>query len=447
MERVRLQEVDCEYYHGMLPCGLRFCVVPRPGFRRTFAILGPRYGSVDNAFYGPHGDGPYMVPAGIAHFLEHKMFEKPTGHMFRRFAAAGAMCDAYTSYTYTGYVLSTAGDWRVPLRLLVELVFDLHLTRETVEKEKGIIEQEIRMVEDDPDTRAFEELMRCLYHRHPVRVPIAGTVADVRSLGVEQIELCHRTFYHPSNMWLSVAGPVDPQEVTELVQELLEARGYRPQEPVRRLLPQEPEGVVRPQQTVRMSVGQPLCYLGFKDVPSTEQGESLWDQLAAVSIALDATLGPASDLYLSLYQEGLIDDTFQAHYEGEQSYAHLVIGASTPDPARLSDRLREGLQRAVERGIDEGTFRRCIKAARGRFLRRLDPPFGPLARLVFAFRHRGTDPMRALDRLAALDISQVSSALRRLVSRPLAAVWVLPRQREAGAGPDAGSGFSGGSWA
>jgi predicted Zn-dependent peptidase len=216
-----------------LPSGLNVVVIPRPGFHKTFATFATRYGSIDNAFHDPETGSVVRVPDGIAHFLEHKMFEQQGGgDAFDDFARLGASSNAYTDYTSTTFLFQTTSHVEENLNTLLNFVQQPYFTDANVEKEKGIIEQEIRMYLDMPGDRLHSNLMRALYVHHPVRVDIAGSVDSIRTITPKDLYTCYHTFYHPSNMVLLIIGDVNAQAMIEAVVENQQARDYSRRGPV-----------------------------------------------------------------------------------------------------------------------------------------------------------------------------------------------------------------------
>src|SRR5690606_17846313 len=234
----RLQE---QVYQARLDNGLGVFVMPKPGFHKKYAVFSTRYGSVDNRFRRPDRDEVIQVPDGIAHFLEHQLFQDASGHVFNAFADLGASVNAYTSYTMTSYLFSTTDNFPQAFDKLLDFVQAPHFTEAGVRKEIGIIEQEIRMYQDFPRHRLSQNLLQALYHVHPVRIDIAGTVESIREITADTLQLCYDTFYHPSNMAVLVVGDVEPDAVLQQVLDDMAGRRYSFRPPVQRLFDPEPE--------------------------------------------------------------------------------------------------------------------------------------------------------------------------------------------------------------
>lgn len=357
------EEVVC----SRLGSGLEVCVFPKPGFARKYAILATRYGSIDTEF---KVDGREVAtPAGIAHFLEHKLFEEEEGSIDDVFAEQGAYSNAFTNYTTTGYLFSCVDGFEENLRTLVGFVMQPHFTPENVEKEKGIIEQEIRMNDDAPDWQVVSELLKAMYHVHPVKHDIAGTVESVRSIDAETLLKCYGTFYHPSNMTLFVVGDVRPAQVLEIVDSQMSPFARRSAPLVERIRPSEPADVARSQTVKHMMVSEPLVCMGFKDQDVGFSGHRLARKVVATEILLHSFIGRSTDLYNSLYNEGIIDNSFGWDYSFDREYAMVTFDGRTAHPEAMVDRINRGIEEFAAAGVDGGTFERTRRMLLGTWLR------------------------------------------------------------------------------
>lgn len=349
-----------------LPNGLTVAVLPKPGFRQVTGRVAIGYGSIDNRFVVPGSHQETKVPDGIAHFLEHKLFEDEQGNISDRFSELGADSNAYTTHTHTVYYFSTTESAADALTLLFDFVQDPWFTDESVAKEQGIIDQEIRMYLDDPGWRSNANLLEALYRNHPVRIDIAGTVESIRQIDKETLYLCHKTFYHPSNMVVFVSGDVDPEKVLSLARKSFEQKSYAPRDPVQRILPREPEQIHEKRRTQRLVVNQPIFRMGFKDRATGLSGRQLLERDLLTSVILDALCGRGSELYTSLYESGLIDQRFGFQYVPDESFGYSFFAGPTRNPAELEERLMSGIRRTRERGLDPGDFERSRRKTIGR---------------------------------------------------------------------------------
>ena len=354
-------------YREKLSNGLTVAVVPRPGFSRKLAYFVTDYGSIHRKF---ELDGQeYEVPAGIAHYLEHKMFDLPGRDVSAELAEVGANVNAFTSYDMTAYYFSCTDNFEVALKLLLEFVATPYFTEESVEKERGIIDQEIGMNLDAPDSVVFENLMEGLYRHHQIRVPILGTSESIRQITPELLNLCHRAFYTPGNMILCVVGDVDPEQVKTLA---LEQLGSQMQS-VGRKIPGPAEEMTAPERYRErsMEVAMPTFQLGFKCEP-IGVGERAIRQEVIGDLAAEALFGESSELYLKLYEQGLIDTSFGGGFETVDGCAMLTCGGDSHDPKAVRDAMIAQAAKLVEHGIREEDFLRMKRSALGRRIRDLD---------------------------------------------------------------------------
>jgi predicted Zn-dependent peptidase len=388
-----------------LDSGLEIQIIPRPGQRRTFATFATHYGSIDSHFRLPDTGEAVHVPDGIAHFLEHKMFEKPDGDVMTRFAGLGASTNAYTEYTSTTYLFSTTA--RVPecLELLLDFVQEPYFTDDNVEKEKGIIEQEIRMYLDMPGDRLHSNLMRALYQRHPARLDIAGSVESIRTITPDVLYRCYETFYHPGNMVLLVIGDVDPAAVIDQVRANQARKGYKPQGPIGRILPEEPAAVQESWVSRAMPVHLPLMAMGFKDRVEGLSGHDLLRRELVTGLMWGMVLGKGSPLFSRLYEDGLVNDRFSARYQAAPTFALSTLGGETPDPEALSKRLLAEIPEAPLTGDD---LARLKKRELGDYMTLFNHP-DDLAYAVNALYFRGVslfDVLTVLDSIELADIER-----------------------------------------
>ncbi|WP_145614081.1 EF-P 5-aminopentanol modification-associated protein YfmH, partial [Bacillus licheniformis] len=226
---IEFEQLKETLYYEKMPGGLDVYVLPKEGFNKTYAVFTTKYGSIDNQFVPLGKDEMVRVPDGIAHFLEHKLFEKEDGDVFQQFSRQGASANAFTSFTRTAYLFSSTSNVEENLETLVDFVQDPYFTEKTVEKEKGIIGQEINMYDDNPDWRLFFGLIENMYQEHPVRIDIAGTIESISHITKDLLYECYETFYHPSNMLLFVVGPVDPEAIIRQVRENQQKKPYTDQ--------------------------------------------------------------------------------------------------------------------------------------------------------------------------------------------------------------------------
>lgn len=416
-----------ELHTARLESGLSVFVIPKPGFQKKYASFATHYGSVDSCFVPP-GSEKVCVPAGIAHFLEHTLFQKENGNASDWFSELGVSSNAYTSYLLTTYLFSGTDQFEASLDVLLNFVLEPYFSEANVEKERGIIEQELLMYDDMPDRRLVLKLMEAMYHEHPVRIDIGGTIESIHEVTPDLLEACYRTFYHPENMSLIVIGDVDPRRVVDQAAENLGQRGFSPRGPIDRIFPNEPASVREQRVEIEMTASRPRLALGFKELPQgLPPGEQLRQRLL-MGLVLRSLLGRSSTLYAELYEDGLIDDSFSSYFESSPNYAHTLIGGETNDPDRLLERLQTGIVRAVETGIQPEEFDRLRRAYLGRFIDNFNS-LDNVASSFLSHHVRGTSLFDTIDAVQSLTLGEANDRLRKHFSTEDFSVCILrPKQ-------------------
>ena len=350
-------ECYTEIHH---PCGLTVYVYPK-ALSTSYAMFTTRYGSLERTFRAYDGE-IVTVPDGVAHFLEHKLFEEEDGSdVFERFAALGANANAFTSNDMTSYLFSTTSSVYEPLGVLLSFVMKPYFTKENVEKEMGIIGQEIDMYLDRPMSRLFSATLEALYRNHNVRVNVAGTKETIKSITPEILYRAYRTFYHPSNMILTVVGAVEEERVMALVDESF---GKEKREPlhIERFYPEEDEEVDCERVELSMQISKPMFSLAFKDLASLPSSREKQKRAYTVDILLRLLFSRSAPLYNLLYTEGLISDTFSAMHEWLDSCAHTLIVGEGDEPNAVFEKIESILSDIPEEMLKEDDFWRVKKA-------------------------------------------------------------------------------------
>ena len=408
-----------QVYRQVLPCGLSVAVVKRPGFTKKLAYFVTDFGSIHRQF---RLDGAEItVPAGIAHFLEHKMFDLPGRDVSEEFAALGGNVNAFTSYDMTAYYVSCSQHFKENLSLLLEFVSTAYFTEESVQKEQGIIDQEIRMNIDSPDTRVFENLMESMYREHSIREPILGNCDSIREITPELLNLCHRAFYSPANMILCVVGDVDPEEVAEIANTVL---GTQPLPAGEKLRPWAEEMTCpEEKRQLSMEVSMPSFQLGFKCQP-VHQGEAAVRREIVGDLAAEALFGESSELYLRLYEEGLIDSSFGGGFETVDGCALLTCGGDSEDPEAVREAIFEQAENLRRQEIPAADFLRMKRSALGRRIRDLDS-FDSTCFRVCAYHFSGFDYFRFPEVYANITQEEVRQFIDETVQRQRCALSVI----------------------
>jgi len=414
MAREEYPQLQETLLHEKLDNGLDVFILPKPGFTKAYATFATSYGSVDNRFKR-EGHDEVRVPDGIAHFLEHKMFEEPEGDIFSTFASQGASANAFTSFDRTVYLFSATESIEKNVETLLDFVQNPYFTDENVEKEKGIIVQEINMYRDNADWRVYFGLIEALYTKHPVHIDIAGTPESVRSITKEMLYECYNTFYHPSNMSLFLVGGVDAEAMMERIKANQSRKNFGPGGEIERFFDEEPEAVRTPRLVTKLPVSLPKCMFGFKEIPGPQRGEEAIRRELASKLMLESLLGASSPLYQELYDDNLISDGFGYEYNTGPGYSFSVIGGETRDPDELIKRVTEALGRAAESGIDERIFERTRRKRIGSYLRMLNSPEA-IASEFTRYRSRGGDLFKLVEAYESLTIGELNARLREHVN-------------------------------
>ncbi|EIW13436.1 zinc-dependent proteinase, M16 family [Lactiplantibacillus pentosus KCA1] len=333
-------------YQAKLANGLTVTMLPKTGYHKTYATLTTNYGSIDNTFVPAGSTELQRFPDGIAHFLEHKMFEKADHDAFQIFGQYGASANAFTSFTKTSYLFSATRHLKENLTTLLDFVQDPYFSTATVEKEKGIIGQEIEMYDDDPSWRLYFGMIGNLYPNHPLQYDIAGTTDSIAKITADDLYAAYRTFYHPENMTLFVVGNFDPDEVLALVKANQDAKDFTTFQPIERKIPETAADGhdIIPYRTIDMPVNRAKSIVGVKGLVPIESGAAALKYRAAVNVLLELLFGDTSADYLRLYDQGIIDDTFGYDFELQNGFNFVTFSGETDDPAQFDTAIIDVLE-------------------------------------------------------------------------------------------------------
>lgn len=363
----RFDKISAEtLYYKKHPSGLSIYIMPRAGYKSSYAIFGTRYGSVDSKFIVPGEDKITQVPDGIAHYLEHKMFDQPDGtNVFDKFSRLGGNANAFTSFNMTAYLFSSTNHFFENLKTLLDYVQSPYFTEESVQKEQGIIGQEIKMYDDNAPWRVFFNLLGCLYQNHPVKLDIAGTVESISHIDHELLYKCYNTFYNLSNMAIFVTGDFDAEEALDVIES-----GIKRNEPflekIERIYPQEPAEIAKSYVEQSISVAQPLFMMGWKDTDVGYGGERLLKKEIEMDILCQMLFSKSTKLYNRLYSEGLINNSFSVEYNPQISYAFTAIEGESPNPKKVFEEILDELDKTE---LNREDFNRAKKVCWGDYIR------------------------------------------------------------------------------
>ncbi|MEC0310303.1 pitrilysin family protein [Paenibacillus lautus] len=423
MESIHYDNLQETLYYEVMDNGLHVYVLPKPGFQKTYATFATKYGSVDNHFK-VEGESETRVPDGIAHFLEHKMFEEPEGDIFAKFASNGASANAFTSFDQTVYLFSATENIHENLETLINFVQNPYFTDQNVEKEKGIIGQEINMYQDNPDWRVYFGLIEAMYKVHPVHIDIAGTVESIGTIMKEDLYTCYNAFYHPSNMLLFVVGGVDPEETMNLIRSNQAGKSYEKQGSIERLFDPEPQGVEEKRRESRLAVSLPKCLFGFKEKLVGLTAEEQLRRDLTTKLMMDLLFGSSTELYQQLYDEDLISDSFGHEYNSSPQYAFSAVGGDTKDPDQLLARIRTEVDKLKGTGFQASDFERARKKKMGGYLRMLNSPEN-IAHEFTRYQFRGADFFKVLPVYESITLEDVNRRLQEHVDWEQLAVSIV----------------------
>ncbi|NMB33057.1 MAG: insulinase family protein [Clostridium sp.] len=385
IEYKNLNEVVYSYTHKS---GLKAFVIPKKGYLKKYATFATHYGSVNNRFSLNESNNVIEIPDGVAHFLEHKLFEQKDGSVMDKFSKLGSNPNAYTSFAQTVYLFSCTERFKENLKLLLDFVQNPYITDESIEKERHIIAQEIKMYEDNANWRVFFNLLDALYKKHPVKVNIAGSIESISKIDRDVLYTCYDTFYHPSNMLLLVVGDVDPKEVFMQIDEGISKYDKKPD--IKRLFPKEQEAINTDYVEQKLAVSIPIFQMGFKDTNFQTGGIESLKREVAVKISLGMLMGRSSEFYNRLYKEGLINNTFGFDYTIEEDYAYSAFGGESQDPFLVKEKLIKKIEELQNNGLNRDDYERVKRAMNGRFIKQLNSVEG-ISHMFISVHFRGAN--------------------------------------------------------
>ncbi len=383
--------------------GLKIYILEKPQYNSCYAIFGTKYGSIDNCF-SVNGED-VEVPEGIAHFLEHKLFESEDGDAFSKYAKTGAYANAFTSFDKTCYLFSCSNMFYENLDILLNFVQSPYFTKETVQKEQGIIGQEIRMYDDSPAWRVMFNMLLAMYKNHPVRIDIAGTTESIAKIDDKLLYKCYNTFYNPSNMFLCIAGNVESEKILKMVES-----GIKENNPleITRIKPEEPEGVLRSEVSQKLAVAQPMFCFGYKLPALTTL--TVKDRVC-ISILLDVIAGDCSPLYKKLMEIGLINDDFSFEHFCGDGYNAVIFEGDSYNPKAVAEEIKAEISRIKEEGINKKLFAAIRSGLYGNVIR----SFNSVENITMQLVDCAMNNTNLFDEIKYLKSVTIEDVLKRLV--------------------------------
>ncbi|MBO5089693.1 MAG: insulinase family protein [Clostridia bacterium] len=407
--------IKCEHESG-----LKIYILEKPLYNSAYAIFGTKYGSIDNCF-SVNGE-KVEVPEGIAHFLEHKLFESEDGDAFTRYAETGAYANAFTSFDKTCYLFSCSSRFYDNLEILLDFVQSPYFTAATVEKEQGIIGQEIRMYDDSPGWRVMFNMLLGMYKNHPVRIDIAGTTDSIAEITDELLYKCYNTFYNPQNMFLCIAGNVNTEKILKMVE-----NGIKPKEKfdLCRIMPTEPDEVSQPEIVQALEVATPMFCFGYKE--NADSMPTVKERICT-AVLLEMIAGDASPLYKSLTEQGLINDEFSFEYFNGPGYSTVIFEGESSNPKKVADEIKAEINRLKEEGLNKKLFTAIRSGLYGNAIRGFNNIENIAMGLVDCAMN-DTDLFDDVKYLKAITVDDVYKRLARLDDDKTVLSVIVPKEK------------------
>ncbi len=405
VSKIENQKIGACYYLVRHPSNLPIYYFPMPGKAKAGAMIFTKFGSVNCNFKTDAMDDYMELPDGIAHFLEHKLFEGKDGNAFDFYAATGAKANAYTSNDRTAYYFTTTDGFYESLDILLRFVKHPYFTAENVEKEKGIIAQEIKMYDDEPSWQGYLSMVQGLYQNHPVRIDIAGTVESIGTITDTMLYDCYNAFYDNQNMVLCIAGDLSLDKILQVCDKHLGASRC---EKVQQKEVEEPKAAAKTEVVSEMVVAKPIFYLGLKDPDNCFLGEDFCKKEMETELLLNIVFGQSSPLYKEMYQSGLINAEFSCDYENGRNFGFLVFAGESDDAAKVQSKILQEMKRVLCEGINEQQFLQARNALYGMAVRDMDDAYGVLSRFVNCSMHDIDvfSPLHELEKITLSDVME-----------------------------------------
>lgn len=362
IESLKIKE---KAYIEKLENGMKIIIIPKKNTKKKYVIWGTHFGSIDNRFIMPQTGEEVFIPDGVAHFLEHKMFEQPDGtNSLDTLMALGLDANAYTTNDHTAYLFECTDNFYEGLDELMDYVQHPYFTDENVEKEKGIIGQEINMYDDDPGWQLYINIMNCLYKDNPIKLDIAGSIESISKITPDVLYKCYNTFYHPSNMIMVLCGDFEPEKLLQEVKNRLIPKENQGE--IKRIYPQKENSINKAEKTVKMEVSLPMFMMGFKDIENS--AENRIQKHIAIEILLNMLIGKSSDLYKELYENGILLAQPELDYEWSHEYAHVLISGFSQKPELVKQKIDEAISQMQKEGLNEENFNRIKRKIYGDYV-------------------------------------------------------------------------------
>lgn len=423
MKIIENSKVKEKLYIEKLENGLTIMIIPKKGIQKKYVIWGTNYGSNDSKFIVPGEKEETEVPKGVAHFLEHKMFEQESGiNSLDTLTSLGVDANAYTTNDHTAYLFECTENFYPALDELMDYVQHPYFTDNNVEKEKGIIGQEIMMYDDYPEWRVYLNALEAMYHEHPVKLDITGTIETISHIDKEILYKCYNTFYNPSNMAMVVCGDFEPEELLQEIKKRLINKKSNGE--IKRIYPSEQESIVKEKIEQKMEVSQPLFVIGIKDKITNER--DMMKKTIAIEILLNIIIGKSSKLYKELYNEEIIFTVPSLDYEFSNNYAHILITGQSTKPEKVYEKIKNTIDVMKKEGLNSDEFNRMKKRIYGEYVKEYNNP-ADIARMFLADFFKKINSFEYIDEVIEIDKEYVEEILKDVFNEDKMVISVIKK--------------------
>ena len=426
MQIIENSKVKEKLYIEKLENGLIIMIIPKKGIQKKYAIWATNYGSIDNKFIVPGESEVTEVPEGIAHYLEHKMFEQESGkNSLDTLSELGVEANAYTTTNHTAYLFECTDNFYPALDELMDYVQHPYFTDENVEKEKGIISQEIMMYDDYPEWAVYMNAIRSMYEKNPIKIDIAGTVESIKEIDKEVLYKCYNTFYNLSNMVMCIVGDFVPEELIEEIKKRI-IKNEKSLGDIKRIREEEPSGIVKKEIEQVMEVSMPLFVIGIKDenLCEKEDTQSIIKKHIAIEILLNMLIGKSSKTYKTLYEQGIIMAQPYLEYEFEKTYAHIAITGQSKEPKKVREAICKKINEYKENGLDEEHFKRIKNMIYGGYIKEYND-VSQIARMFISDYFKGINSFDYLENFSQVTKEYAANILKEVFNEEKMVISII----------------------
>ena len=424
MQLIESLKIKEKAYIEKLDNGMTVIIIPKPNLDKKYIIWGTNFGSIDNRFIMPKTKEEVFIPDGVAHFLEHKLFEQPNGtNSLDTLMALGLDANAYTTNDHTAYLFECTNNFYEGLDELMDYVQHPYFTDENVEKEKGIIGQEIKMYDDEPSWRLYMNAMDCMYKENPIKIDIAGSIESISKITPDVLYKCYNTFYNPSNMIMVVCGNFKPEELLKEIKKRLVQK--EEQGEIKRIYPAKEKTINKSYKEINMQVSTPIFVIGYKDADGMT--DDIVKKHIAIEILLNMIIGKSSETYKNLYESGDLLSKPDTDYEFSKEYAHILISGKSENPEKIKERIEKTVEDYIKNGLDEEQFNRSRKKIYGDYVVEYNN-VGDIARMFLADKMKGINSFDYIEKFNEVTKEYTEDTLKNVFNSENMIMSVVKRK-------------------